>query len=71
MSDNVVALADRATVMVITAAKFRRSQNPKLCNPKRYHVWRWRGGPKAPAGTLCQCGLLDDPPRHPTQWPPP
>lgn len=55
---DIVELADRVRVLVVTTAKFRRPANPRRCSIKRYHVWRWRGGPKAPRGTRCQCGLL-------------
>ncbi len=60
-------LAERSVVMVITTAKFKRPRNPKKCSIKRYHVWRWFGGPKAPLLTRCQCGLLDDPPECPDE----
>ena len=63
MVADVIEFADRMVVMVITTAKFRRPANPKRCSLKRYHVWRWRGGPALPAGKTCQCGLLDEAPR--------
>ena len=64
MSSFVINFVDRTKILMITWDRKPRPSNPRRCNPKRYHVWRWRGGPAAPAETLCQCGLLDDPPRH-------
>ena len=55
-------MADWCVVQVVTIAKFRRPKNPRRCNMHRYHVWRWRGGPSAPTGLKCQCGLISDPP---------
>lgn len=60
-----IQIADRCVVQVITIAKFARPANPRRCNFHRYHVWRWRGGPHAPAGLTCQCGCLSDPPPCP------
>lgn len=59
---SVTRIMDRCVVQVITIARFRRPENPRRCSLKRYHVYRWRGGPKAPPETRCQCGVLDDPP---------
>lgn len=65
----VVQLAERCVVMVITVAKFRRPTNPKKCNRNRYHLWRWFGGPFAKAGLRCQCGLLEGVPgAEPAKW---
>lgn len=49
---------------IITTAAFVRPKNPKECDIKRYHVWRWAGDSATPPEKLkCQCGLLDIPPR--------
>lgn len=61
MSDTV-QMADRCVVICVTVAKFKRPSNPRKCNVHRFHVFRWRGGPRAPTGTTCQCGCLNDPP---------
>lgn len=55
----VFAIEDRIVALVVTTAKFRRPATPKRCSIKRYHVWRWKGGPVAPIGHRCQCGLLE------------
>lgn len=59
---NVVYIEERTVVQVVTVAKFRRPPNPRRCNARRFHVWRWRGGPIAPGGLTCQCGLLEGAP---------
>ena len=53
----VTQLADRACILIVTTKRCRAT-NPKRCYPKSFHVFRWFGGPRAPAGTRCQCGLL-------------
>ena len=62
---NVIQVADRCCIQVVTVKPFRRPKNPTRCSLKRFHVWRWRGGPQAPRGLQCQCGLLDVSPRMP------
>lgn len=57
----VVRLASRQCILIVTTKRCR-AVSPKRCNTKSFHVWRWFGGPKAPSGTRCQCGLLDQPP---------
>ena len=61
-----VQLAERTLAQSFTTRKFKRPTSPKRCSSKGYyHVWKWFGGPRAPAGTRCQCGLLEDPPSMP------
>jgi hypothetical protein len=55
---DVVAIAERCIVQVVTIAKFRRPANPRRCSIKLYHVWRWRGGPVPPPDLPCQCGAI-------------
>lgn len=45
----------------ITTATFSKPTNPKRCSVRGYHVWRWFGGSEPPPGTLCECGLIEQP----------
>ncbi|MDP3720790.1 MAG: hypothetical protein Q8T13_23760 [Acidobacteriota bacterium] len=58
----------RVVVQVVTIARFRRPENPKRCNIKCYHVWRWETLESDPnqmplEGMKCQCGALTWTPR--------
>ena len=60
-SNDVTTIQEWCVVQVFTLKKFHRPDDPKKCSSKGYyHVWRWRGGPKAPTGTGCQCGLFNE-----------
>lgn len=53
----------RAIVQIVTIARFRRPHNPRRCNIRRYHVWRWQTLATDPNrqpldGVRCQCGGL-------------
>lgn len=53
----------RAVVQVVTIARFRRPKDPRRCNVRAYHVWRWETLEGDPAwqpidGMKCQCGCL-------------
>jgi hypothetical protein len=51
------ATLDRSVALIVTDAPFTYvTPFPACCDPARYHVFRWHGGPIAPPGLTCQCG---------------